>query len=286
MGGRPLTSSAASSTGHAMSSISWIDAHYLACQTEYEMMLRSVGLQPGWRVLDAGCGTGQFAAVIADLVGERGMIEAVDVAPESVAAVHSKLGSHQFPCRVNAQVADIKALPFPARTFDAVWTANVAQYLDERELTVTLGEFHRVLKPGGVLAIKDGDLTALQIFPVPPTMLWRLLEAWMKRGDRQIRGLLGSLALAGPVRTSNFAYVRRTVTFIERSTPLRTAEAQFVAGLVEFFATLASELRLAPEDIEYWCSVSDPQSSKYILGQPDLYLREAAVLVIGQRPPV
>ena len=284
MGRAPGTQFSATSTGHAMSSASWIDAHYRACQTEYEAMIRSVGLQRGWHVLDAGCGTGQFVDVIADIIGERGMIGAVDIAPENVAMLHARSASHQFVCRVDARVADIKELPFPDRTFDAVWNANVAQYLDESELAATLGEFRRVLKRGGVLALKDGDLTALQIFPIPPTVLWRLLEAWAHR-DQQVRGLLGSLALVDRVRRADFAQVRRTVTFIERSAPLRPAEAQFVTGLVEFFAALAAELHLPRTDVEYWRSIINPLSPKYILRETDLYLREAAVLVIGQKSP-
>jgi arsenite methyltransferase len=179
-----------------------------------------------------------------------------------------------------------QGLPFPDQTFDAIWNANVAQYLDESELAVTLDEFRRVLKPGGVLALKDGDFSALQVFPVPPTVLWRLLDAWERRGDQQIRGLLGSLALTDRVRRSGFAQVRRTVTFIEGSAPLRPAEAQFVIGLAKFFAALASEFDLPRADIEYWGSIIDPLSPKYILGEPDLYLREAAVLVVGQKPLV
>jgi hypothetical protein len=134
------------------------------------------------------------------------------------------------------------------------------------------------------LAVKDGDMTALQIFPIPPTMLWRLLDAWRQRGDQQIRGLLGSLGLADRLRKATFAHVTRRVTFIERMAPLRPAEAQFVAGLTEFFAALAPALFLLPADIEYWRDISSPQSPKCILREPDLYLREAAVLVIGTRP--
>jgi hypothetical protein len=49
----------------AMASVEWIDGHYAVCRPEYEPMLRSVGLQRGWRVLDAGSGSGSFLPLLA-----------------------------------------------------------------------------------------------------------------------------------------------------------------------------------------------------------------------------
>jgi arsenite methyltransferase len=282
MNGAPSeANSAATSAGHAMSSAGWVDAHYLACQPEYEAMIRSVGLQAGWHVLDAGSGTGQFTSVIAELIGVRGRISAIDVAPENIAIVQAQAASGVFRCSVDARRADIRALPFADQTFDAVWSANVVQYLNQRELAEALAEFRRVLKPGGVLAVKDGDITALQIFPIPPTVLWRLLDAWARRGDQQIQGLLGSLDLLRHVRQAGFASVSRSVTFMERTAPLRPPESQFVGGLVEFLCGLALTLDLSPADIEFWRRVGTPQSDHFILKKSDLYLREAAVLVVG-----
>lgn len=269
------------STGHAMSSANWIDAHYVACQAEYDGMLRSVGLQVGWNVLDAGCGTGRFLPLMADLVGQHGQICAIDVAPEHIDVIRAGAESKRFACLVEAVVGDIRALPFEDRTFDAIWSANVAQYLPEAELSKALAEFRRVLKPGGVLGIKDADITGLQIFPIPPTLLWRLLDAWSRSGDQEIIGLLGSLKIKHHVQALGFKHVTRRVRFIERMAPLRAIESQVIGGLVEFFAKLAPTLELAQSDIEFWRDVGDVLSPRFILKEQDLYFREAAVLVIG-----
>jgi arsenite methyltransferase len=275
---------ATTSIGHTMSSATWLEAHYFACQAEYEGMLRSVGLQSGWHVLDAGCGTGGFLPLIGELIGQRGQISAIDVSPEHVDLVRARAESKAFTCRVKANVGDIRALPFEDGTFDAIWNANVAQYLSADELREALVEFRRVLKPGGVLAIKDGDITALQLFPIPPTTLWRLLDAWVRSGDRQIVGLLESLKIKRRMQEIGLSHVNRSVTFIERLAPLRRAESQFVGGLLEFFAGLAPTLELSVADIEFWRHAGDDRSSQYILNQRDFYLREAAVLVIGYEP--
>jgi arsenite methyltransferase len=90
------SSSIATSTGHAMSSASWIDAHYVACQCEYEAMISSVGLKSGWHVLDAGCGSGGFLPIMAELIGPNGKISAIDVAPEHVDAVRRRADANQY----------------------------------------------------------------------------------------------------------------------------------------------------------------------------------------------
>src|SRR5438093_923094 len=50
----------ASSTGQAATAADWLDAHFRAFRPEYEAAVRGVGLAPGWRVLDAGCGGGGY----------------------------------------------------------------------------------------------------------------------------------------------------------------------------------------------------------------------------------
>jgi hypothetical protein len=55
---------------------------------------------------------------------------------------------------------------------------------------------------------------------------------------------------------------------------------------VEFFAKLAPKLGLAQSDIEFWRDVGNAESPQFILKQKDLYLREAAVLIIGNEPAV
>ena len=65
------------STGHAASEANWLDQHFAAAQPEYEATLRSVGIEKGWQVLDAGCGGGSFIPLMSELVGQDGYIDAL-----------------------------------------------------------------------------------------------------------------------------------------------------------------------------------------------------------------
>jgi arsenite methyltransferase len=75
------------STGHAVSDAPWLDAHFQAALPEYEYALRFVGIQAGWTVLDAGCGSGGYVPMICDQTGPTGRVSALDLAPENVAQV-------------------------------------------------------------------------------------------------------------------------------------------------------------------------------------------------------
>ena len=174
-----------SSTGHRLSNADFIDAHYTACRNMYETMLRAVGIQPGWSVLDAGCGSGGFLPLMAELVGSRGKIDAYDLAPENIERVKTLTADWDIPIRT--EIGDLTALPYEDNTFDAIWNANVSQYLSDDALTQMLNEFVRVIKPGGVVAIKEHDATTLQFYPLDTFAHWRLIERnpnmyhWVRR---------------------------------------------------------------------------------------------------------
>ena len=87
----------ATSTGHAQSGTDWLDVHFQAARAEYEDALRYVGVQPGWRVLDAGCGGGGFLPLMCQLVGSQGAIVALDLAPENVAHVEALVRGGSLP---------------------------------------------------------------------------------------------------------------------------------------------------------------------------------------------
>lgn len=101
-------------------------------------------LHHGSRLLDAGCGTGQFAIAFAHLGCE---VTAQDLSPAMVdrARDHAKDRDLQITFRTG----DITELPDPRNTFDAIHARVVLQFVPD--VPATLREFRRVLKPGGRL---------------------------------------------------------------------------------------------------------------------------------------
>lgn len=93
------------------------------------------------KILDAGCGTG----LLAKKMEQFGEVVAVDNSPEAIKFA-KKSG-------VNAQLASVNKLPFKDNIFDLVASVDVIYHkmVDDKK---ALGEFFRVLKPGGVLILR------------------------------------------------------------------------------------------------------------------------------------
>src|SRR5262245_5417724 len=81
-GGRAMSQIAMTSTGHGQSDAPWLDAHFQTARPEYEEALGFVGIQAGWTVLDAGCGSGGYVPIICAQTGPAGRVSALDLAPE------------------------------------------------------------------------------------------------------------------------------------------------------------------------------------------------------------
>ncbi len=172
----------ASSTGQGFTGGAWLDAHFEAARPEYEAQLRAVGIQPGWHVLDAACGSGSFLPWLAELVGPGGSLVALDLAPDNVALVERRVAEWGLPCPVEARTGTVLALPYPDAAFDAAWFANTTQYLTDDELATALAELRRVVRPGGLVAVKEADASAGRLLPAPLGFTLRRLLADVAAG--------------------------------------------------------------------------------------------------------
>lgn len=107
-------------------------------------------------VLDAGCGTGNYARAMSNYVGR---IEAVDLNPGMLEVAERKLAEPLAEGRISLHSAQIDALHFEEAVFDGVMINQVLHHLPDdaaKGFPVhrrVFQEFARVLKPDGVLVI-------------------------------------------------------------------------------------------------------------------------------------
>ena len=102
-------------------------------------------VRPGDRVLDAACGTGDFA--LADVGAGAGEVVGVDFSARMLERARRKSTA------VRWVEADLLALPFDDATFDAATIGFGIRNLSE--LDPGLQELRRVLRPGGRLAVLE-----------------------------------------------------------------------------------------------------------------------------------
>lgn len=114
-------------------------------------ILDKLRLSVGERVLDLGCGTGQYTVRFAHATRAPGSVIGVDLSEESLA--HARVLAQKEGTQVEFLQRDIDALPglFPADHFDAI-TAIYALYYSSNA-NALLQELQRILKPSGRLAV-------------------------------------------------------------------------------------------------------------------------------------
>lgn len=128
-------------------------------------LARAAGLDANKHVLDVGSGIGGTSRCLAMEFGCR--VTGIDLTAEycrTAEMLSSKVGLADL---VDFRQGDATDLPFDDGVFDVVWTEHVAMNIPDK--TRLYGEMHRVLKPGGTLAIYDvlaGPSEAV-LFPVP-----------------------------------------------------------------------------------------------------------------------
>lgn len=161
-----------------------------------------VGYRPG-RALDFGCGVGRLTQALAKHFKR---VDGVDIAPEMVDRARSH---NRFPGRVEYH-RNSERIPFREGTFNLVYSRITLQHMPPDLQRGYLGEFLRVLKPGGlaVFQIPDGPEYHhpnewLSMYGVPRGMV----QQWV----RDLGGRLLDVELLDDASTTWLAY-RYTVT--------------------------------------------------------------------------
>jgi len=106
------------------------------------------GWPPGWRVIDAACGTGRHTLHLAGL-GHH--VTGVDQSREMLTAAAEKAGAMRT--RIPFTLGTTGALPFPDDTYDAAVCSLLFDHLPAIDPTVS--ELARVVRPGGRLLISN-----------------------------------------------------------------------------------------------------------------------------------
>jgi SAM-dependent methyltransferase len=99
-------------------------------------------------VLDVGCGVGRHVVYL----GGRGFnMSGADIAPSGVQTTRDACAERGIP--FNGRVADMTALPWDDNTFDAVLSTATVCHHCRADITQTLAEIFRVLKPDGLVLV-------------------------------------------------------------------------------------------------------------------------------------
>ncbi len=116
------------------------------------VILSLLGLQPGMKVLDAGCGPGRLSIPAAQAIGPQGELTAMDLQPGMLARVQEKA---QAAGRSNIRFmqAGLGEGKLEKEVYDRAMLVTVLGEIPEQE--AALKEIYAALKPGGILSITE-----------------------------------------------------------------------------------------------------------------------------------
>jgi ubiquinone/menaquinone biosynthesis C-methylase UbiE len=222
-------------------------------------------LAPGQDLLDVGCGPGTITSELAQLTAP-GRTVGVDLSSEVIALARE---GQSGASPVHFEQGDVYSLRFEDSSFDVVYAHQVLQHLSEP--VAALIEMRRVLRPGGLLAVRDSDYGAFVWSPDDP-YLDRWMEIYQQITARNRATANAGRHLAAWVRSAGFTSLEvtsSTWTFHEEAQRAwwgrlwadRVRDSEFARQGVEYGLTSADELsRIA----EAWLAWSQDDNGLFV----------------------
>jgi demethylmenaquinone methyltransferase/2-methoxy-6-polyprenyl-1,4-benzoquinol methylase len=150
----------------------WYDLVAGSTEKKYrDWGLEKLAAQPGEKILEIGFGTGHCLAALAKAVGPTGHVIGLDISDGMFAIARERLQQEGLAERVDLHLGDAAKLDFiEAGSLDGVFMSFTLELFDNPEILRVLHEIHRILKPGGRLAVVSMTKTD------PPGMAVRIYE--------------------------------------------------------------------------------------------------------------
>ena len=118
-----------------------------------EVVARTLGSVHGGRVLEVGCGDGEFTEMLVEQLASYERIDAVDADEDAVAEARAYFETAHPDASVEFSGADATNLPFSEAVFDTAVLSNTIHHLEAPGQV--LGELMRVLREEGTLIVHE-----------------------------------------------------------------------------------------------------------------------------------
>ena len=146
----------------------WYDMIAGSTEKKYrDWGLEKLSAQPGEKILEIGFGTGHCLVALAKSVGRTGRVFGLDISDGMLAIARARLQGDGLNDRADLHLGDAADLGFVATdSLDGIFMSFTLELFDNPEIPRVLQECHRILKPGGRLAVVSMTKTNPPSIPV------------------------------------------------------------------------------------------------------------------------
>lgn len=246
---------------------------------ELRQAVAGLSLEPGMRILDAGCGTGEALEWLASAVGAQGLVVGLDLATAHIAAARDTSPPHTAVLQAN-----LLRPPLASGSFDLVWVVNTINHLHDPLGGVKL--LANLLRGGGRIALGQSSLLPDMYFAWDSRLERLTNEAvrqyYRNRYGLEERDITGVRAIVGLLRSAGLREVKVRSMLIERVAPLGAADEAYLLEAI-FRGTWGERLRpyLSSSDYEEVSRLCDPADPRFALRRPDFHFLQSFTLAVG-----
>ena len=166
-----------------------------AQSAKLDLVCTKLGLEPGMRMLDLGCGWGSLSLHAAEHFGVE--VVGVTISAQQKAFIDKRIADRGLADRVEVRLQDYREVP--DRGFDAVGSLEMGEHVGERNYPTYASVLHRAVRPGGRVLVQQMSRTGrhpgggpfIESF-IAPDMHMRPLGdtvALLERGGLEVRGV-------------------------------------------------------------------------------------------------
>jgi SAM-dependent methyltransferase len=252
-------------------------------QAELKSLISGLGVAPGARVLDVGCGTGEAVGWFSESVGPTGTTVGIDLS-----TAHTQVARVTAPTSAVIAQANLLKAPFAPGTFDLIWCVNTINHL--RDQLDGVKGLATLLRPGGRIALGQSGLLPEMFFAWDARLERLTREAdrayYLNRYGLEERDTTAVRGLVGLMRRAGLREVQARTVVIERTAPLSKSDADYLFETI-FKGTWGERLRpyLPVKDYDELLRLCDPHSAEFALQRPDFHFLQTFTLVTAVPDP-
>ncbi len=252
-----------SKSGKLFSDKKWLENHHAIKSRLRSELVHKLPIFDGDKVLDIGCGTGDWSLLVADKVGHKGKVIGIDIDEESIELANRKKNNHYHRSQVIFLVKKLSELEV-VNKFDVIVIFNCLSYISDP--SSLLIESLKHIKPGGRIIIKDSDLASDFFWPVDRCLYNKIMskiDCSYKAGELSYNHFFAR-EIPFLLKTNGFLKVNSMVQSFSFTHPLDAPQKKYIKENAALISKYSYKLGLIEESIE-WAEQFNEESCSCIL---------------------